>query len=53
LTAAYAEQAFFPNAVYSVHLLSSTEGRQKSIGATNFPLRGMYGRIVSQVSTGD
>jgi hypothetical protein len=53
LTAAYAEEAFFPNAVYSVHLQSSTDGRQKLIGATNFPLRGMYGRMVPQVSTDD
>jgi hypothetical protein len=49
LVASYAEEAFFPTAVYSVHLLSKFKGRETTIKASDLPLRSQFGRMVRQL----
>jgi hypothetical protein len=53
LVASYAEEAFFPTAVYSVHLLSKSGGQETAVKASDLPLRGKFGRMVQQLYMGN
>ena len=53
LVASYAEEAFFPTAVYSVHLLSKSGGQETAVKAVDLPLRGKFGRMVQQLYVGN
>lgn len=49
LVASYAEEAFRPTAVYSIHVQSQSGDQQNTIPASDLPLRGQFGRMVQQI----
>lgn len=51
--ASYAEEAFFPTAVYSVHLQSKSGSQGGSVKAVDLPLRGSFGRMAQQLYVGN
>lgn len=53
LVASYAEEAFFPNAVYAVHLVYRRNDSEVSLNASDLPLRGKFGRVAAQIEVGN
>jgi hypothetical protein len=52
LLASYAEEAFTPGAVYSLHARATLNGEDSSVRAAVLPLRGQFGRMVRQLDVG-
>lgn len=53
LIASYAEEAFAPNAVYTIHLKANIANRDSLIRATDLAPRGKFARVVPQLAVGD
>lgn len=53
LIASYAEEAFAPSAVYSIHLKANIANRDSLIRATDLPPRGKFARMVPQLAVGN
>lgn len=51
LVASYAEEAFRPDAFYSIHLDSRVNGEHRVVRAEEFPKRGPIARMVPSLST--
>ena len=51
ITAAFAEESFFPNAIYETFLDSENSGKTRQVRGSDMPLRHHSARMVPQIST--
>lgn len=53
LAISYAEESFRPDAIYTVHLDSSVDGKETLVRADDLPRRGQFARMAASLSTDD